>query len=410
MRSTVIEQNQLLANEQSGTPHRWKVLIMTFLAYLYDSLDLQILAIVMPVVIKELKLSLSEAGLLASATMIGTALGGILFGWIAENYGRKLAAALGLIEFGFFTVLVYWVDSWGELMALRFLAGIGLGGLWGPIVALVAEHWNTKYRARAAGFMLSTFALGGILASIMGRVMLGVVDWRWIFVLTGTAIVAGILFAIIVPGNRQEKNVVREKTGLQELFKGNVVKLTILATIVAACQMGGFWGVGAWVPTFLVKERGLSLAYMSMYSIVLYTGAFLGYYLYAYMADKIGRRKTLIIAFLADTVIVPLYVFVPNPVFLFWLCPVMGLSFGGVFGLFGSYFAELFPAKITAMGSGFAFNIGRGVGAVITPYTIGVLAKTKGLAFGIGTVSVIFFIGALTLLFMPETFKTKKES
>lgn len=406
MQQTVVVQQ---AHEPSGTPHRWKVLIMTFIAYLYDALDLQILAIVMPVVIKELHITLAEAGLLASATMIGTALGGILFGWIAENYGRKLAAVAGLIEFGVFTIMVYWVSSWGELMVLRFLAGIGLGGLWGPIVALVAEHWNAKYRARAAGFMLSTFALGGILASIMGRLMLGVVDWRWIFIITGTAVLAGILFAIIVPSPKQEKEVVKEKIGLSELFKSNVVKWTILATIVAACQMGGFWGVGAWVPTFLVKERGLSLAYMSVYSIVLYSGAFVGYYLYAYMADQIGRRKTLIIAFLADTIIVPLYVFVPDPVLLFYLCPVMGLSFGGVFGLFGSYFAELFPPKITAMGSGFAFNVGRGVGAVITPYTVGVLAKTKGLAFGIGTVSVIFFLGALTLLFMPETFRGKKE-
>jgi MFS family permease len=81
----------------------------------------------------------------------------------------------------------------------------------------------------------------------------------------------------------------------------------------------------------------------------------------------------------------------------------MGLSFGGVFGLFGSYFAELFPEEIRAMGSGFTFNIGRGFGAVITPVTIGAMAKTYGLGFGIGACSAVFFLGMVILYFMPET-------
>lgn len=395
-----------ITKEVAGSPYRWPVLIMTWLAYLYDSLDLQILAICMPVIIKDLKISLVDAGLLASATMIGTLVGGILFGWIAENYGRKNAAVWGLLEFGVFTAAVYWVDSWSQLMVLRFLQGIGLGGIWGPIVALVAEHWKPAYRARAAGFMLSTFALGGILAATMGRFMLGTVGWRWIFLLTGTAIFAAILFQWLVPADpKPEKGVKKESVRLSELFDSAIIRVTILATIAAACQMGGFWGVASWVPTYLVNVRGLSLEYMSYFSIVIYTGAFIGYYLYAYIADKLGRRKALLIAFLADSLIVPLYVFIPDAVFLFWLGPVMGLSFGGIFGLFGSYFAELFPERIRAMGGGFAFNVGRGVGAVIMPYTVGALAKTYGLGFGIGLCSLIFFTGVITVYMMPETLK-----
>ncbi len=392
----------------NGTEHRWKVLIMTFIAYLYDSLDLQILAICMPVIIASLKISLADAGLLASATMIGTGLGGILFGWFAENYGRKNAAVIALAEFGIFTLAVYWVDSWGQLMVLRFLQGIGVGGLWGPIVALIAEHWNVEYRARAAGFMLSTFALGGVLAAVMGRFMLTQVDWRWIFVLTGTAVIGAILFWIIVPADQVRKDVQKEKISIMELFRPGVTKLTIGSTIAAACQMGGFWGVSAWIPTYLVQVRGLSIQYMSVFSIVIYTGAFIGYFFYAYIADKFGRRKALMLAFLADSIIVPLYVIIPDAVLLFWIGPIMGLSFGGVFGLFGAYFAELFPKKICAMGGGFAFNIGRGFGAVVTPFTIGVMAKTYGLGFGIGACSLVFFTGVVTLYFMPETLKSNK--
>jgi MFS family permease len=289
-------------------------------------------------------------------------------------------------------------------MVLRFLQGIGIGGLWGPLVALVADHWKAKYRARAAGFMLSTFALGGILAALMGRFMLGSVGWRGIFLLTGSAVLAAILFQWFVPSDPTPvRGVKKESVSLKVLFEGRLAKITILSTVAAACQMGGFWGVASWVPTYLVQVRGLSTDYMSYFSLVIFTGAFVGYYLYAYIADKIGSRKALLIAFFADSLIVPLYVFIPDAIFLFWLGPVMGLSFGGIFGLFGAYFADLFPEKIRAMGGGFAFNVGRGVGAVIMPFTVGALAKTYGLGFGIGLCSLIFFMGVLTVFFMPET-------
>ena len=381
---------------------------MTFLAYLYDSLDLQILAICMPAILVNLAITPAEGGLLASSTMIGTAVGGIIFGWFAENYGRKNAAVLALFEFGFFTFIVYWVDSWSQLMLLRFLQGLGIGGLWGPIVALVAEHWEPKYRARAASFMLSTFAIGGILAAIMGRYLINTVGWRWVFVLTGSACIAAFLFWLLVPADKvvkPSKETKKESIQLKELFKPGIGILTLGATIAAACQMGGFWGVCTWIPTYLVKERGMSVEYMSLFSIAIFTGAFVGYFVYAWLADRYGRRKALMMAFMADTIIVPLYIFVPNATLLFWLSPVMGLSFGGVFGLFGSYFAELFPPHIRAMGSGFAFNIGRGFGAVVTPFTVGAMAKSYGLGFGISACAAVFFLGVVTLFFMPETLK-----
>ena len=329
--TSLSDKSSVALKPANGTKHRWNVLIMTFIAYLYDSLDLQILAICMPVIIASLKISLADAGLLASSTMIGTALGGILFGWLAENYGRKNAAVIALAEFGLFTLAVYWVDSWAQLMVLRFLQGIGVGGLWGPIVALIAEHWNVEYRARAAGFVLSTFALGGVIAALMGRFLLTQVGWRRIFVLTGTAVIAALLFWIFVPADESDKEDCRstEDVGISELFKPGITKLTIGSTIAAACQMGGFWGVSAWIPTYLVQVRGLSIQYMSVFSIVIFTGAFIGYFFYAYLADKFGRRNALMLAFLADTIIVPLYVIIPNAVFLFWIGPVMGCTAGG---------------------------------------------------------------------------------
>ena len=395
-----------MTESASGSRHRWRVLFMTFLAYLYDSLDLQILAICLPLILTSLNISLADAGLLASATMVGTALGGLLFGWVAENMGRKNAAVFCLIEFGIFSLAVYWAQSWEQLMALRFLQGLGIGGLWGPIVALVADHWAPKYRARAAGFMLSTFALGGIVASLMGRYLLAQLGWRMLFAMIGSAILTGILFWLVVPDDEPKaRTAEKSSVSLGRLFKPDLAMVTFGATLAAACQMGGFWGVSSWIPTYLVKVRGLEIEYASLFSVVIFSGAFVGYYFFAMLADTVGRRNALMLAFLADSVIVPLYVVVPDAKLLFWLGPLMGLSFGGVFGLFGAYFAELFPQEVRAMGSGFAFNVGRGFGAVVTPYTIGAMAKTYGLGFGIGACSLVFFVGLIVVFFMPETLK-----
>ena len=409
-----MSQTELKNAEASGSNKRWSVLILCALAYLYDSLDLQILAICLPVIIPELNLDPASGGLLASATMVGTAIGGVFFGWVADNYGRKLAVTLGLIEFGVFTVGIYWADSWGQLMALRFLAGIGIGGLWGPLVALIAEHWIPKFRTRANAFVLSTFALGGILAALMGRFILGVIDWRWIFVLTGTSIIAGVIFYALIPETKKLPAKSKgsgpvEKVKLSECFSDGMAKTTILATCVAACQMAGYWGALTWVPSYLVQERGLSLQIMANFSIFMFVGAFAGYFIYAALADKIGRRKALMVAFLCDAIFVPSYVILPSADWLFWLGPIMGMSFGGVFGLLGSYFSSLFPDRTRATGSGFAFNIGRGFGAVVAPFTVGVIAKTQGLGVGIGTLTIIFVFGIIALAFMPNSYAELKK-
>jgi len=394
--------------EVGGSEKRWTVLFWTFIAYFYDSLDLAILAICMPVIIKSMNITLPEAGLLASATMIGAALGSILFGWIADNKGRRISAVWGLVCFGVFTAIVYYVESWGTFMVTRFIAGLGIGGIWGPCAALVAEHWKTRYRARAESFMLSTFALGSLFAALMGTFMLSKYDWRWLFIIGGTAVIAAIFFHIYVPESKKftaansfgEQN--KQKVRLSDLFSPENRRLTILATLASACQMGGYWGVNSWIPTFLVKERGLSLSYMGMWSIMIFSGSFIGYHVFAYIADKIGRKKALMIAFTADAIIVPLYVFIPSPEVLFWLGPVMGLSFGGVFGLFGSFFTELFPEKIRALSGGFCFNMGR-LGAVIAPFTVGVLATKFGLSMGILLAAAIFALGVVVMVFLPET-------
>lgn len=387
-----------------SSPYRWKVLSGTFLTYFYDSYDLAILAVAMPILIKMLHIDLGLGGFLASATMIGAAAGSIIFGIIAENYGRRLAIVFSLLEFGIGTAAVYFVNSWAWWMVLRFLTGVGIGGVWGPCVALLANHWPARYMARANCFMLSTFAIGWIAASLAGRLMFDY-DWRYIFLLGSTSILAAAYVWRVLPADAPQIKAdtgAVQKVKLSSIFEKPIARRTLLATFQNACQMGGFWGAATWIPTFLIHERGLALSDMTAFLALLYIGMFFGYQVFGYIGDTLGRRNAIALCFLIDCFTIPAYLLVSNITFLFWFGPVMGMAFGGVYGLTGAFYAELFPERIRALAGGFCFNVGR-MGAVIAPFTVGFLGQVYGLKAGIIASPVIFAIGLLVTMQLPET-------
>jgi MFS family permease len=389
----------------AGTGERWKVLGGTVLAYFYDSYDLAILAVAMPAIIKVLNIKLGLGGFLASSTMIGAAVGSMIFGVIAENYGRRLAIVLSLVEFGLGTGCILLVNSWGAWMVLRFLTGIGIGGVWGPSVALLAQHWAPRYMARANAFMLSTFALGWIAASYVGRIVFNF-SWKYLFLLGTTSILVAMYAWWALPADRPVRrsrdNPVEKRIGLSSIFEKTIARRTVLATLQNACQMGGYWGAATWIPTFLVRERGLGMTNMAGFVALLYIGAFCGYQLFGYIGDRLGRRNAILLCFAVECGAVSTYLLISDVTFLYWFGPVMGMGFGGVFGLTGAFYAELFPQNIRALAGGFCFNVGR-LGAVIAPFTVGYIGQAYGLRAGIVTSPVIFALGLLVTGFLPET-------
>jgi len=394
---------------EAGTEWRYKVAAATFVSYLYDSYDLIVLAIAMPVVLKFLDISLPEGGLLASATMAGAALGSILFGLIAENYGRRRAILLALVWFGIGTGIVVYIQSWGMWMILRFMTGVAVGGVWGPSAALIAQHWSAKYRGRAASFVFSSFAAGCIAASLVGRLALST-DWRYLFLIGATSILFALFVFFLVPPDPKRlpatENTAVEKIGVGAIFEGPYAKITFLAFLVSFFNMAGFWGVSYWIPTFLTKERGLSLTAMANFSLFEYIGMFIGYQCFGIISDRIGRRTAMIIAFLLMAFSVSIYIVVLNPIFLFWWGMVVGFALSGILSVVGAYYSELFPDRIRAYAGGFCFNMGR-VGAIIAPYTLGHIGRMYGLQVGLACGCIIFLLGAFVLLFLPETLKKK---
>ncbi|HUJ68128.1 MAG TPA: MFS transporter, partial [Syntrophorhabdales bacterium] len=315
-----------------GTPLRWRVLWAAFFSYLVDSYDLIVLAIAMPVLLKVLNVPLGTGGLLFSGTMVGAIFGSILFGLLAENYGRRFALILSLLWLGVAMGLILFIATWWQLLLLRLFAGLAIGGLWGPCSALIAEHWSPESRGRASSFVYSSFAVGAMLASLAGRLVLNV-DWRTLFLFGSASIILALVVALLIPaaGDRQAdpRQKAGRKVGIGAIFAPSLLRTTILATLVSLFNLAGYWGAASWLPTFLVKERGLSLGTMANFSLFMYVGMFAGFQIFGMLTDAIGRRRSMMAAFFLVSFSLAVYILSRSPLFLFWWGTIVGIGVSG---------------------------------------------------------------------------------
>lgn len=431
------------------------------MAYLFDSFDLTVLAIVLPVMLQKLSLSLPQGGLLGTATMLGAMLGSVLFGLISENRGRRFALVLALCWLGLGMGAAYFIHDWSAWMVLRFVTGLAIGGVWGPCAALIAEHWAPQQRGRAISFVLSSFAVGSIATAWLGRWLLPD-HWQWLFVAGAVSLLGAPLVRALLPADRlrpraaaasndaahapahpsaglettsfeqpaQAKAVATasvsasvpasaavasvtsraapaeqaEHVGLGAIFRDGLARITLPAMLISVANLAGYWGAAFWIPTFLTKERGLSVQAMLNFSFVMYVGMFVGFQFFGWLADCIGRRRAMLAAFVACALSIAVYIVVRQPLFLYWWGVVLGFALCGAGGILGAYYAELFPAHLRAYAGGFCWNMGR-IGAMIAPYTIGFIGKTQGLQAGLALTSGIYLLGALMLFLLPETYR-----
>jgi MFS family permease len=389
---------------------KWRVLIGGFFGYVFDALDLTLLGFALPAIIKDLGISMVEAGLLGTATFIGIGLSGFIMGWYADNYGRKKAMLWSLISFGILTAGVAFAPGFMAIMVLRFFAGVGLGGLWGIAATYIAETWPATQRARATAVVLGSFPVGAGLAAFLASIILPRYGWRALFLFGAISLLAAVYVYFFVPEsmawkeqkeNRLKEVAATQKIRIREIFSRDLIMKTVIGTIAASLALLATWGTGTWLPTFLVNERSVPFATMSKWMMLYALSMLIGYLFFGYFGDKIGRKKAVVFLFLGATITLPIAVYAPNLNILFWMVVVYGF-FGSFAGLFGTMFAEMYPTRVRALGTGFCFNIGRGVSA-FGPLLLGYIATSHGLSTGLLICAGFWFLAAVTIVFLPQT-------
>ncbi len=402
-------------------PHKfkWQALAGATFGYVFDAVDFMVLALAIPLLIKAWGISMVEAGAVATATIFGAALAGYIWGPITDKWGRKKALVACLVWFGILTFLCGFAQNYIQLLILRFLAGLGLGGEWAIGGALMTEFFPPKQRAIATSAVQSGWPIGYGFALAVAAYAVPVYGWQALFFFGITSILAAIYIMIWVPESpdwlrhQEEKRqgIVHHhvgETGVAEtgkwtdIVKGHYLKNSILCTLLCASCLVAYWGAGTWIPTFLAKERGLNLKSMAGYLLGINIAGFIGYYVFGYLADRLGRRWNFIIGGVGSGIVVLIWIMMSNPQAIFWMGMLFGFVSYGYWGPLAAFVAEQFPTRLRGVGTSFCYTTGR-MCAVLVPMILGGVAEKYNLAVAIGGIAVVFALGGVVAYFMRET-------
>lgn len=386
----------------------WRALFAAQLGWMLDAMDFLLFTVALVAVKADLGLTNKQASLPIVIALIASAIGGIVFGRLADRIGRVRAMTISILLYSGATAGMATAQNLWQLVAWRVLVGLGMGGEWSCGSVLVAETWPPQHRAKAMGIMQSGWAIGAMLATGLSLLVLEDYGWRVLF-LIGAAPAA---VAFVIRRTVEEPKLWRERertpSRWTEIFSAPYRRRTFVATIIAASVLIAYWGVTSWLPAFLASPiaeggAGLTLTRSLAWLFVLQIGAFFGYITFGWIADRIGRRPAFTLFMIGATIVVPLFAFGARSMLtLLVIGPLVGYFAHGYFSLFGAMLSELFPTRIRASAQGFCYNAGRLLSAA-APFAIGAASTKYGLGFSIAVDAIFFGLGAILIWLLPET-------
>jgi MFS family permease len=396
---------QLNAKERS-------TLVATFAGWMLDGMDVMVYSFVLPTLIVLWHISKGQAGILGTSALLLSSLGGWLAGLCADRYGRVRVLQLTILWFAFFTFLSGFANGFTQLLVIRGLQGLGFGGEWAVGSVLIGETIRSEYRGRAVGTVQGGWAIGWAISALFYTLFFALLPqalaWRamfWVGLLP--ALLAVWVRSHVSESETFERALAAKKTESSthflQIFSPALLKTTLLAALVALGAQGGYYAITTWLPLYL-NARGLSVMHTGGYLLVVIAGSFAGYLTAAHLADRIGRKWTLVIFAVLSFTTVSLYTVLPisDRVTLFLGFP-LGFFPSGAFSPMGAFFSELFPTSLRGSGQGFAYNLGRGVGALF-PALVGYFSAHMQLGKAIAVFAVAaYMLMALSVLLLPET-------
>ncbi|MFL6313098.1 MAG: MFS transporter [Terriglobales bacterium] len=396
------------------TPAQKRTLIAAALGWGLDGFDVLLYSNVQIHVMNALGIhSKAIAGLPNAFMLLASGIGGILFGFIADRIGRTKALMLSILTYSLCSLGSGFSTSIFMLVAFRFVLGLGMGGEWNTGATLVAETWPTHLRARAIAIVQSAWAWGLAAAAIVAWVVLDKLHLNWRFVFF-----VGVLPALVtlwirrsVPESemwQQHRDQMTTKAPFSEVFSPRFRKQTIFLLLLNIFGLFAWWGLFSWMPPYLtlpVEKGGRGLSMMNTTTLLVtlnLVGMFPGYLCYGWFADKLGRKRSLILYTLCAAGLIPLYAAARTP----WIILILGAFVGffgtGFFAGSGIIGSELFPTRVRARALGFTYNGARALSCV-APYTIGWVGDKKGLSAAFLLCAIAFVLTALMATQLPET-------
>jgi len=428
------ERRAPLLNESATTTRRhYSILALAWAGWLFDFYDLVLLSFLLVPIGQDLGLSPGEQSLLLGATLGATAVGGVVFGWLADRIGRKPVLSLTIVTYSVGTLLCGLAPGLWAFLVFRVLTGLGVGGEWATGQTLIGETFPAKVRARFAAIMQTGAPIGVGLAAVMGGFVEPLLaerfgpslGWRLCFLASAAPALLVVAIRRVMPESDvwlESRRLGRERGEPAHPFANALIydpeirKRFLLGLVLALTDMSAYWFTYLWMPKYLYDSLGFSMARSGAWILVAQTGGLIGYLSFGAFADWKGRRLAyMLYSFVWAAGLLSITWFWSSlaaaPAAALFCMFLIGIGTGNFSG-YGPIFAELFPTSIRNTAMGTAYNLARGV-QFVTPLVITWIAATssagdvRGLGRGISIGAAFAIATGLWVWTLPETRGTR---
>jgi len=397
-------------------------MIFTTLSSVVMGIISQTVAYILPLVLKEWSLTPVEGGSIASYTFVGLMLGAAGFGILSDRIGRKKTLILAVAISGIFNGLAFFAPDYTVFCVLRFLSGLGLGGIPPLSVTLLSELVPTRMRAKAVTTATCGFPFGWALSGVVAMFVVPHFGWRVLLAVSGLIAMALIPFLIVYlpesirflsgKGRNEEageqmrriektarltasqwtfdsstQGAIQVKGALSQLFSTKLATMTILVWLSYFFTLLTVHGLSVWIPQLFVKA-GYSLVKSYSFSIVQSMWAMVGGFFLGFLLDHFGRKPGLLLSYMFGGFSILIFSIADSPAFLYLAGIATGLFVLPLPSVLHVVAGEIYPTSIRATGVGWAAVASR-VGSILGPIFGGAI-QMAGLGF-----HTFFFIFAL---------------
>ena len=418
---------------RQATPGQRRTLLAAAMGWGLDAFDAMLYSLVLAMLMRDLRMSKTTAGLLGTLTLLASGIGGVLFGLLADRIGRKRALMASILTYSLCSFASGLATSIAMLAVARFVLGLGMGGEWNTGATLVAESWPTEFRAMAISVVQSSWALGFAAAALVAGPVSRWFGWRAVFFVGIVPALVTLWIQRKVPESEMWRKQRRgdtdsaldrnsplpakanrgavpmgEEPSFGALFRAPYAKYTFALLLYNFFAMFAWWGLFTWMPPYLSLPleqggRGFGVLGMTTLLVVLnLCGMFPGYASFGGVADHIGRRKDFLLYALIAALLIPLYAAARSQGVLLVLGTLVAFFGTGLFSGSGIMGSEIFPTPVRARALGFTYNGARAMSS-IAPLVIGSVGQARGLGPAFYLCAVGYLFAAVMTTQLPET-------
>ena len=374
-------------------------LTASFLGWTLDAFDFFVLVFVLPAIAAEFNKSVAEIAFTITATLAMRPLGAVLFGWLADRYGRRIPLMANIIFYSVIEVLSGLAPSYRTFLILRALYGIGMGGEWGVGASLAMEAVGPHSRGFFSGLLQEGYAVGYLLAAGAFFFVFPHFGWRALFFLGGLPALLTIYIRSKVPESLAWERTRPTTRDVVRAIRSNLGLLAYLAVLMTLMNFVSH-GTQDLYPTFLQKQRGLDVRTVATIAIIYNVGALLGGLAFGFFSDRWGRRRSVMASAVAlAAALIPFWIYPRSLGLLTAGAFLIQFMVQGAWGIVPAHLAELSPPQVRGLFSGLAYQSGVFF-ASFSAFAQAVLAERFGYASAMAGTAAVAMLTAIVVILL----------